>query len=189
MADRKMVILRGNSAKAGKYPDEQGKTPAWPKGALHVKAATDYAEREGYEPIVLDVPGQPQSRQSPQAKAALKAFHDDKTVCAFYGFSGGGYNLRHILEHLAATEPQSLSRVELVVVIGAPFDDRKKVFAPARYNALVPRKAKGKDWQDADWVVVYRENPTKAQMPKGLEHVGTHMFGPDVLLAGWPEGK
>ena len=78
MADRKMVILRGNSAKAGKYPDEQGKTPAWPKGALHVKAATDYAEREGYEPIVLDVPGQPQSRQSPQAKAALKAFHDDK---------------------------------------------------------------------------------------------------------------
>ena len=37
--------------------------------------------------------------------------------------------------------------------------------------------------------VVYRENPTKEQMPKGLEHVGTHMFGPDVLLAGWPEGK
>ena len=110
-----------------------------------------------------------------------------KTVCAFYGFSGGGYNLRHILEHLAATEPQSLRRIELVVVIGAPFDDRKKVFVPARYNALVPRKAKGKDWKDADWDVVYRENPTKAQMPKGLEHVGTHMFGPDVLLAGWPE--
>ena len=112
-----------------------------------------------------------------------------KSVCAFYGFSGGGYNLRHILEHLAATEPQSLRRIELVVVIGAPFDDRKKVFMPARYNALVPRKAKGKDWQDADWDVVYRENPTKAQMPKGLEHVGTHMFGPDVLLAGWPENK
>ena len=189
MAERKMVILRGNAAKAGSYPDEQGKPIAWPKGALHVKAATDYAEREGYEPIVLDVPGQPQSRQSPQAKAALKAFHDDKSVCAFYGFSGGGYNLRHILEHLAATEPQSLHRIELVVVIGAPFDDRKKVFMPARYNALVPKKAKGKDWKDPDWDVVYRENPTKSQMPKGLEHVGTHMFGPDVLLAGWPEGK
>ena len=189
MAERKMVILRGNAAKAGSYPDEQGKPIAWPKGALHVKAATDYAEREGYEPIVLDVPGQPQSRQSPQAKAALKAFHDDASVCAFYGFSGGGYNLRHILEHLAATEPQSLRRIELVVVIGAPFDDRKKVFMPARYNALVPRKAKGKDWKGADWDVVYRENPTKEQMPKGLEHVGTHMFGPDVLLAGWPEGK
>ena len=60
---------------------------------------------------------------------------------------------------------------------------------PARYNALVPKKAKGKDWKDPDWDVVYRENPTKSQMPKGLEHVGTHMFGPDVLLAGWPEGK
>ena len=189
MAERKMVILRGNAAKAGSYPDEQGKPIAWPKGALHVKAATDYAEREGYEPIVLDVPGQPQSRQSPQAKAALKAFHDDKSVCAFYGFSGGGYNLRHILEHLAATEPQSLHRIELVVVIGAPFDDRKKVFLPARYNALVPKKAKGKDWKEPDWDVVYRENPTKEQMPKGLEHVGTHMFGPDVLLAGWPERK
>ena len=189
MAERKMVILRGNAAKAGSYPDEQGKPIAWPKGALHVKAATDYATREGYEPIVLDVPGQPQSRQSPQAKAALKAFHDDASVCAFYGFSGGGYNLRHILEHLAATEPQSLRRIELVVVIGAPFDDRKKVFMPARYNALVPRKAKGKDWKGADWDVVYRENPSKEQMPKGLEHVGTHMFGPDVLLAGWPERK
>jgi hypothetical protein len=189
MAERKMVILRGNAAKAGSYPDENGKPIAWPKGALHVKAATDYAEREGYDPIVLDVPGQPQSRQSPQAKAALKAFHDDESVCAFYGFSGGGYNLRHILEHLAATEPQSLSRIELVVVIGAPFDDRKKVFLPARYNALVAKKAKGKDWKAPDWDVVYRENPTKAQMPKGLEHIGTHMFGPDVLLAGWPEGK
>ena len=44
MAERKMVILRGNAAKAGSYPDEQGKPIAWPKGALHVKAATDYAD-------------------------------------------------------------------------------------------------------------------------------------------------
>ena len=178
MASGKMVILRGNAAKAGESPDEQGKAPAWPKGALHVKAATDYAEREGYEPIVLDVPGQPQSRQSPQAKAALKVFHDDPYVCAFYGFSGGGYNLRHILEHLAATEPQSLRRIELIVVIGAPLNvDRKKVFVPARYNALVPRKAKGKDWQDANWDVVYRENPTNnadAERTQASQH--THVW-------------
>jgi hypothetical protein len=189
MANRKMVILRGNPAKAGKYPDEQGKTIAWPKGALHVKAASDYAKREGYDPVVLDEPGYPQSQYSPQAQAALKAFHEDQSVCAFYGFSGGGYNLRHILEHLAANEPQSLHRIELVVVIGAPFKERKRMFAPSRYNALVAKKAKGEDWQDAGWDVVYRENPTQSQMPKGLEQVGTHMFGPDVLLTGWPEGN
>ena len=187
MANPKMLILRGNSAGAGTYPDEQGKTPAWPLGALHVKAAEDYAKFLSYEPVVLDVPGQPQSQHSPQATAALKAFHEDPMICALYGFSGGGYNLRHILEYLAANEPLSLRRIFLVVVIGAPFDAGWKVFAPARYNALVPAKLKGKDWQDAGWVVTYRTNPTKSQMPRGMEKLGTHMFGPDVLLRGWPE--
>jgi hypothetical protein len=185
----KMLILRGNAAKAGSYPDEHGKNIAWPIGALHVKAATDYAEQQGYEGVVLPVGGSPQSQKSPQAKAALKAFldPDDQSVAAFYGFSGGGYNLRHILEYLAANEPQSLHRIELVVVIGAPFPEGKKVFAPATYNKIARKKAK--NWTDADWVVVYRENPKTSQMPKGLEGVGTHMFGPDVLLKGWPEGK
>ena len=187
MANSKMLILRGNAAKAGKYPDEQGKTIAWPIGALHVKAATDYAKRQGYEGVVLPVEGHPQSQDSPQAKAALKAFldPDDQSVAAFYGFSGGGYNLRHILDFLAANEPQSLRRIKLVVVIGAPFKQGKRVFAPANYNAVAKQKVK--DWTDADWVVVYRENPKKSQMPKGLEEAGTHMFGPDVLLTGWSE--
>lgn len=188
MANPKMVILRGNAAKAGHYPDEQGKTIAWPIGALHVKAASDYAKRRGYDPIVLDVAGHPQSQHSPQAKAALKAFHEDESVAAFYGFSGGGYNLRHILEYMAANEPQSLRRIKLVVVIGAPFNEGKKIFVPSRYNALVSKEAKGDGWQAADWEVIYRENPKKSQMPRGLEDVGTHMFGPDALLAGWPEG-
>jgi hypothetical protein len=186
MANPKMLILRGNSAGAGKYPDEQGKTPAWPLGALHVKAAEDYAKSLSYEPVVLDVPGQPQSQTSPQATAALKAFHDDPMICAFYGFSGGGYNLYFILEYLATKEPQSLRRVFLVVVVGAPMRGGWKNFAPARYNALVPAKAKGPDWQDGIWVVTYRENPESWQMPRGMEKVGTHMFGPDVLLSGWP---
>ena len=90
----KMLILRGNSAGAGSYPDEQGKTIAWPIGALHVSAASDYARRKGYEPVVLDKPGQPQSQHSPQAMAALDAFLNDEAVTAFYGFSGGGYNLK-----------------------------------------------------------------------------------------------
>lgn len=184
MPNPKMIILRGNAAPAGKYPDEQGKTPAWPNGALHVKAAKTYATREGFDPVVLDVGGYPQSQSSPQATAALKEFHKDESDVGFYGFSGGGYNLRHILEYLAAKEPQSLHRIKRVVVIGAPFKGRGKVFDPAVYNALVPDKAKGQNWQKADWIVVYRENPDKSQMPKGLEEAGTHMFGPDVLLTG-----
>jgi hypothetical protein len=57
-----------------------------------VWAATEYARRSGYEGVVLDVPGQPQSQKSPQATAALKKFLEDQAVTAFYGFSGGGYN-------------------------------------------------------------------------------------------------
>jgi hypothetical protein len=188
MAKPKMVIMRGNSAKAGKYPDENGNYPAWPIGALHVKAAEDYAKRLRYDPVTLPVPGDyPQSADSDQSKAALKAFHEDELVCAFYGFSGGGYNLRWILESLAKKEPQLLRRIDRIVVIGAPNDDKERRFLPARYNALVSEKAKGKDWKDADWVTVYRENPKDPQMPKGTEGFGNHMFGPDVLLTGWPE--
>jgi hypothetical protein len=188
MADPKMVILRGNSAGAGSYPDEQGKTIAWPIGALHVQAATDYAKRRGYEGVVLPLAGQPQSQHSPQAKAALKAFLEDPAFAAFYGFSGGGYNLRHILEYLAANEPQSLRRVTLVVVIGAPITHGKRAFEPANYNATARAKLKGQGWQDAKWEVVYRTNPKHSQMPAGLpKGIGTHMFGPDVLLSGWPE--
>ena len=108
MARQKMVILRGNSAPAGTYPDEQGKNVAWPVGALHVWAATEYARRLGYEAVVLDVPGQPQSQKSPQATAALKKFLEDQAVTVFYGFSGGGYNLKHILDYLALNNPEAL---------------------------------------------------------------------------------
>jgi hypothetical protein len=187
MAGPKMLILRGNSAGAGSYPDEQGKTIAWPIGALHVWAAREYAKQSGYEPIVLDKPGQPQSQSSPQAKAALKAFHDDKDVAAFYGFSGGGYNLKFILDYLAENEPQSLRRITKVVVIGSPYKHGgKNHYVPSVFNAVARKKIK--DWQDVDWEVVFRTNPEEWQMPKGLPK-GTkrHMFGPDVLLAGWPE--
>ena len=180
MALPKMLILRGNDgdAKAG-YPDEQGTNVAWPIGALHVQAASEYAKRRGYEPVVLPVSGKPQSQHSPQAKAALQAFLDpkDKSVAAFYGFSGGGYNLKHILDYLAKKELQSLSRITLVVVIGAPNKrGGKALYKPSNYS------------KNASWEVVFRTNPEHKQMPKGLpQGTGTHMFGPDVLLAGWPE--
>src|SRR3954449_6171881 len=131
MADKTMVIMRGNSAKAGTYPDEQGKKIAWPIGALHVKAAEDYAKQQGYEPLTLAVPGDyPQSADSDQSKAALKAFHDGDAVKAFYGFSGGGYNLHWMLEFLAKQEPQSLRRIERIVALGAPHKEGKSRFLP-----------------------------------------------------------
>jgi hypothetical protein len=54
---KKTLILCGNSAAKGKYPDEKGKNIAWSNGALHVRAARGYANKKGYAPIVLDVPG------------------------------------------------------------------------------------------------------------------------------------
>jgi hypothetical protein len=186
MASRRMLILRGNSTtKTGVYPDELGNKPAWPKGALHENAAKDYAKSRDFEGIVVDAPGQPQDEDSLQANAAVDAFHADPLVCAFYGFSGGGYNLYHILKRFASRELQSLHRIELIVVLGAP-KRKKSEFMPANFNGSIRKK--DKSWTDAKWEVVYRTNPTARQMPKGLpKDLDPHMFGPDVLLTGWRE--
>lgn len=189
MSHPKMLILRGNSAKAGTYPDEQGKNIAWPFGALHVSAASEYAKRRGYEAIVLDVPGQPQSQESPQAKAALKKFFEDQAVCAFYGFSGGGYNLRHILEYLASNDPDALHRIDLIVVLGAPLQP-KGAYEASQHNPVARKKVHPAKWQDAIWEVVYGTNPpAKWPLPKGVpDGTGKHMFCPEWLLAGMPTG-
>jgi hypothetical protein len=185
----KMLILRGNASGAGTFPDEQGKTIAWPFGALHVDAASNYARKRGYFPVVLGMQGYPQHEHSPQATEVyrlLKADKDD-SIGAIYGFSGGGYNVRHILTYLAKHQPDDLQRFELVVVIGSPNPHRKDVYLPSVYNAIAKKHTK-RVLQDADWEVVYRENPTRSQMPAGLPAgLGTHMFGPDLLLSGWPE--
>jgi hypothetical protein len=166
----KMLILRGNPAPASTYPDEYGNKIAWPKGALHVHAAEAYARMRGYEPVVLDVPGKPQSQHSPQTIAAVKMFLDDTAVTAFYGFSGGGYNVKHILDVLASKDPSSLQRITLVVVIGSPYSKFPHQAGKALYTAAHYGR-------DLHWEVVYRINPKEG-----------HMFGPDVLLKGWPEG-
>ena len=51
----KMVILRGTSDPDGKNKllDEFGKPAKWPIGALHVRAAEDFARKRGYEPKTL----------------------------------------------------------------------------------------------------------------------------------------
>jgi hypothetical protein len=143
----------------------------------------------GYVAVVLPVPGQPQSQTSRQAKAALKRFFDDQTVTAFYGFSGGGYNLRHILDYLASNKPEALHRIDLIVVLGAP-GQRKAAYEPTTYNAIARSKVRPAKWEDAKWDVVYRTNPPKSALPADLpKHTDTHMFGPDALLAETPAGR
>ena len=179
---KKMVILRGNSAAAGTYPDEKGKKIAWPIGALHVEAAGDFARRMRYLPVVLPIPGQPQSKSSPQTNAAITLFLADLDVKAFFGFSGGGYNVKHILDRLALQHPESLSRIELVVSLGAPRPHPSE-FDPVHYNSVLKEGI-----APAAWDVVYKTNPPPNHpvVPKGLD---SHMFGPEWLLRETPAGR
>lgn len=108
MPDKKMLILRGI---AGRYSGRD-----WPRGALDEPPALEYASRRGYVGQVLDVAGAT-GRKSPQTLMALAEFHRDETVAALYGFSGGGYNIYHILKSLPLDKQ---SRLQLVVVLGAP---------------------------------------------------------------------
>ncbi len=177
----KMVILRGNADQEGKlYPDETGTPIKWPIGALHVQAAKDYAKQRDYEGVVLDIAGHPQNQSSPQSKATLELIRaKDSDVHALYGFSGGGYNVRHILKNLSEKDPALLAQIKLVVVIGSPNKwGNAKIYKPAVFG------------KQAAWELVFRCNPTRALMPKGIgEKVSTHMFGPAVLLSGWPESS
>jgi hypothetical protein len=207
MGTSKMLILRGNADTEGKlYPDENGKTIPWPNGALHVRAAEDYAKTRGYLPETLLVQGHPQNDHSSQAQEVLKRFvglkytknsyvrdsslTPDQDIRAFYGFSGGGYNLYWILQYLAAHTPDDLQRIDLVVVIGVEKEKRRKGdYDWPAYNGIAKRKVHPRKWEEKRWETVYHTNPDTSLLPKGLPaHTSAHMFGPDVLLAGhWPE--
>ena len=141
MADKKMLILRGI---AGHYAGKD-----WPRGALDEPPALEYASRRGYVGQVLDVAGTTGAK-SPQTLMALSEFHRDDSLKAFYGFSGGGYNVLHIIKALPQDE---LSRIELLVVLGAePKNSRNNYKGP--------------------WELIYRGDPP-----------GGHMAGPRALLA------
>jgi len=135
----KMLILRGV---AGRYDGRD-----WPRGALYEQPALEYARRKGYSGQVLDVAGAT-GANSPQTRMALAEFRRDLAVTALYGFSGGGYNVLHVIKALA---PDERTRLRLVVVLGA---------APGNS----PNNYKG------PWELVYRDNPPGGHMdgPRAL---------------------
>ena len=123
--------------------------PKYPNGALDEPPALEYASKRGYVGRVLDVSGETGDR-SPQTRRALHEFLSDSTITALYGFSGGGYNVLHIIKALPQDE---LSRIELLVVLGAePTNSRNNYTGP--------------------WELIYRGDPP-----------GGHMDGPRALLA------
>jgi hypothetical protein len=145
-----MLILRGITNL--KY------WPKYPNGALDEPSALEYARRRGYVGRVLNVSGETGDK-SPQTRQALREFLSDSTLTALYGFSGGGYNVYHILNRLTG---EQRDRLELVVVIGV---EANKLSAHAlNANSF-----------SAHWELVYRNDPPKPQ---------THIDGPRALLAG-----
>jgi hypothetical protein len=133
-----MLILRGI---AGHFADRD-----WPRGALDEPPALEYASRRGYAGKVLDVAGAPGAK-SRQVRMCLQAIRDRDNVAALYGFSGGGYNVRHVLAALSADERK---RFKLIVVLGAPRN------SPAVYRG--------------PWELVYRRDPPSGHMagPRAL---------------------
>lgn len=128
----KMLILRG---KAGYYEGQD-----WPRGALHEAPALAYATRRGYDGVVLDIAGTA-FKGSPQHKLALEEYRGDLTVGALYGFSGGGYNIFHVISDLTKAER---GRLQLVVVLGAPERSAASFKGP--------------------WELVYRRDPPSGHM-------------------------
>ena len=131
-----MLILRGI---AGHYAGRD-----WPRGALDEPPALEYARRRDYVGRVLDVAGAT-GVHSPQTRMALAEFRRDQMVTAFYGFSGGGYNVLHIIK----TDTER-ARLRLVVVLGAPRNPASAYEGP--------------------WEVVYRIDPPGGHMdgPRAL---------------------
>ena len=132
--------------------------PQYPNGALDEPPALQYASNRGYTGRVLNVSGETGDK-SKQTNMALLEIQNDSSITALYGFSGGGYNVYHILNRL---KEEQRGLLELVVVIGV---ESNKLSAHAlnsnRYNA--------------HWELVYRNDP-----PPPL----THIDGPRALLAG-----
>lgn len=131
-----MLILRGIAGRFGGV--------LYPQGALDEPSALAYADARGYAGRVLDEKGDAYYG-SPQHLNALIAFRADASISAFLGFSGGGYNLHHILDDLTEAEKK---RVKLVVVLGAP--------GTPQTNYL------------GDWELVYCDDPGHMDGPAAL---------------------
>lgn len=132
-----MLILPGIASSGGLHDS---------RGLLDRKSALEYARRRGYVGRVLDIPGDAYAG-SPQAQAATRAIRNDTSITALYGFSGGGYNVRHVIENLTRAER---GRLKLVVILGAPRNPKSLYAGP--------------------WELVYRTDPFAGHMagPKAL---------------------
>lgn len=114
------------------------------KNLLDEPAALAYAKHAGYEGRVLNVSGEAFAG-SPQTGAAVAEIRRDPSITSLYGFSGGGYNVRHVLNSLNEAER---NRLELVVVIGAPKNPASAYKGP--------------------WRLVYRGDPGHMDGPRAL---------------------
>lgn len=114
-----MLILRGTA------------NSEHPRGQLDDKSALGYARHRGFQGEVLDIAGNP-GADSPQVMMALERIRRDETVTAMYGFSGGGYNARHIWKDLTVAERK---RIRKVTVIGSP--DVAKADFPESSEVLI----------------------------------------------------
>ena len=152
-----MLIMRGNSASAGVYEDENGNKPAWPNGALHEGPAIDYARLLGFNPKVLDVSGSSNHGNRDTSEGTVKAlecFRQNTSIVAFYGFSGGGYNLKHILDQMTEDERR---RVNWIAVVGVDADAPQSIF-------------EHRNFKGGGWTLDYMANS------------GKHMFLPENFL-------
>lgn len=179
---KKMLILKGNSDTSGtKYPDDKGNMIKWQNGALHEKAAVAYAACRGRDGEVLPVSGDPlkdgdrdKNAQTQQALGKLQDPDHGDDYDAIYGFSGGGYDVLHILRQL---KPEELKRIKIVVVLGAPpvgkhHKPQRDEFLPEQFG--LPKKS---------WDLVYyiNEDADADKFPTPHD-VDRHMFLPEYLL-------
>ena len=132
--------------------------PQFPNGALDEPSALQYASNRGYTGKVLNVSGETGDK-SKQTNMGLQEIQNDSSITALYGFSGGGYNVYHILNRLTQ---ELRDRLEVVVVIGVEASKLSvHALSPKRYNA--------------HWELVYRNDPPAPM---------THIDGPRALLTG-----
>ena len=127
-------------------------------------------QRSWFSIHVLDLSGDPlksgdrdNNPQTVKAVARLKSSsYAAPAHFGIYGFSGGGYDVLHILKQLTA---EQLQRLELVVVLGAP---PVKDGSPSQADfdaAAFARRNPGTS--DIDWELVYRTNPNPGRDKKG----------------------
>lgn len=127
---------------------------------LDEKSALEYARRRGYGGFVLDASGET-GPNSDQTLEALEQFRKRPDVAAIYGFSGGGYNVRHIINRLSRAEKD---RIKLIVVVGAP-GIQKELFT------------------NGPWELVYRKDPPSGVHMDGPKALLAELGPEKVIIA------